>query len=160
MIVKIKNCIFNIIYILVAIYLLVFVPTIWGYKPLVVISGSMEPTLKVGGILYYHDNKYQDFKVGDVLVYRLNDHNISHRIYDINADGIIAKGDSNKTYDDLLITENRILGKGTNWCIPFLGYYADYVYRHKYLLVISMAIVILDMLYDKKRKRFSNEENI
>ena len=55
MLVKIKNCIFKIMYILVIIYLLIFVPTIWGQKPLVVISGSMEPTLNVGGILYYHD---------------------------------------------------------------------------------------------------------
>ena len=63
MLVKIKNCIFKIMYILVIIYLLIFVPTIWGQKPLVVISGSMEPTLNVGGILYYHDKDYQDYEV-------------------------------------------------------------------------------------------------
>src|SRR5574344_73729 len=103
MLVKIKNCIFKIIYILVIIYLLIFIPTIWGQKPLVVISGSMEPTLNVGGILYYHNKDYQDFEIGDILVYRLNDHNISHRVYDITSDGIITKGDANKTYDDLLI---------------------------------------------------------
>ena len=53
MLVKIKDLIFRIIYILLIIYLLIFIPSLWGKKPLVVISGSMEPTLKVGGILYY-----------------------------------------------------------------------------------------------------------
>ena len=53
MLVKIKNFIFRIIYILLIIYLLIFIPSFFGHKPLVVISGSMEPTLKVGGILYY-----------------------------------------------------------------------------------------------------------
>ena len=152
MIVRIKNCIFKIIYILVIIYLLIFIPTIWGQKPLVVISGSMEPTLNVGGILYYHNKDYQDFEIGDILVYRLNDHNISHRVYDITSDGIITKGDANKTYDDLLITENIILGEGTDWCIPFIGYYADFIYRHKYLLVITIGLIITDMIFDKKKK--------
>ena len=38
MVLKIKNMIFGILYILVLVYLLIFVPSFWGYKPLVVIS--------------------------------------------------------------------------------------------------------------------------
>ena len=57
MFVKMKNLIFSILYILVIIYLLIFVPSLWGQKPLVVISGSMEPTLQVGGLLYYHEEE-------------------------------------------------------------------------------------------------------
>ncbi|MDO5569711.1 MAG: signal peptidase I [bacterium] len=152
MIVRIKNCIFKIIYILVIIYLIIFIPTIWGYKPLVVISGSMEPTLKTGGILYYHKKEYQDFKKNDILVYQLNDHTISHRVYDITDDGIITKGDANKTYDNLLITKDRILGEGTKWCIPFIGYYADYIYRNKYLLIITIGIILIDIVFEKNKK--------
>lgn len=152
MLVKIKNCIFKIIYILVIIYLLIFVPTIWGQKPLVVISGSMEPTLNVGGILYYHDKDYQDYEVGDILVYQLEDHIILHRIYDVTENGIITKGDANNTYDNLLVSKNQILGQGTDWCIPFLGYYADFIYTHKYLLWICLIIILVDMIVDKKKK--------
>ena len=152
MLVKIKNCIFKIIYILVIIYLLIFVPTIWGQKPLVVISGSMEPTLNVGGILYYHDKDYQDYEVGDILVYQLEDHKITQRIYDVTENGIITKGDANNTYDNLLVSKNQILGQGTDWCIPFLGYYADFIYTHKYLLWICLIIILVDMIVDKKKK--------
>lgn len=160
MIGRIKNCIFKIIYILVVIYLLVFIPTIWGQRPLVVISGSMEPTLNVGGILYYHRKNINDFKINDIVVYQLNDHIISHRVYDITNNGIIAKGDANETYDDLLITKDKILGGGTNWCIPFIGYYTDYIYRHKYLLMISIGIILIDMIFDKKKKAGDkNEKN-
>ena len=83
MLVKIKDFIFRIIYILLIIYLLIFVPTLWGQKPLVVISGSMEPTLKVGGILYYEKINIDELDEGDILVYQANDHIISHRIVDI-----------------------------------------------------------------------------
>lgn len=145
-----KNFVFKIIYIFVIIYLIIFIPTIFGYKPLVIISGSMEPTLNVGGILYYENQEYEDFKKGDVLVYKLDDHIISHRVYAITDNGIITKGDANNTYDNLLITKKNIIGKGTNWCIPLIGYYADFIYRHKYLLWMFLIIVFMDFIFDKK----------
>ena len=154
----IRKCLFKIIYILVIIYLLIFIPTIWGHKPLVVISGSMEPTLKVGGILYYHDKNYEEFDKGDILIYKLDDNIISHRIYDITENGIITKGDANSTYDNLLVNENQILGIGTNWSIPLIGYYADFVYRHKFLLVFSFIVVLVDILCEKSRIRKEGNE--
>lgn len=63
MLVRLKDFIFRIIYILLIIYLLIFVPSVFGHKPLVIISGSMEPVLKIGGILYYEKiniNKFDE----------------------------------------------------------------------------------------------------
>lgn len=155
MLVKIKDFIFRIVYILLIIYLLIFVPSLWGQKPLVVISGSMEPTLKVGGILYYEKINIDDFDEGDILVYQTKEHIISHRIVDITENGFIAKGDINNSVDNYLINNEQILGKGTNWSIPFIGYYADYIYSHKYLLYISLGIIIVDLCNDvyKEHKR-------
>ena len=148
MLVRIKDFIFRIVYILLIIYLLVFIPTFWGHKPLVVISGSMEPVLKVGGILYYEKIDVNEFDEGDILVYTTKDHVISHRIVNITDNGFITKGDVNNSVDGELVNENQILGKGTNWSIPFIGYYADYIYGHKYLLYISLALIIIDLCND------------
>ncbi|MBQ7140905.1 MAG: signal peptidase I [Bacilli bacterium] len=148
MLVKIKDFIFRIIYILLIIYLLIFIPSLWGYKPLVVISGSMEPTLKVGGILYYEKIDIDEFNEGDILVYQTKDHIISHRIVDIIEDDFITKGDKNNSVDNNLVNINQILGKGTNWSIPLIGYYADYIYGHKYILYISLGIIIVDLCND------------
>ncbi len=148
MLVRIKDFIFRIVYILLIIYLLVFIPTLWGHKPLVVISGSMEPVLKVGGILYYEKIDVNEFDEGDILVYTTKDHVISHRIVNITDNGFITKGDVNNSVDGELVNENQILGKGTNWSIPFIGYYADYIYGHKYLLYISLALIIIDLCND------------
>jgi len=148
MLVKIKDFIFRIIYILLIIYLLIFVPTLWGQKPLVVISGSMEPTLKVGGILYYEKINIDELDEGDILVYQANDHIISHRIVDIIENDFITKGDKNNSVDNYLVSSNQVLGKGTDWSIPFIGYYADYIYGHKYLLYISLGIIIVDLCND------------
>ena len=148
MLVKIKDFIFRIIYILLIIYLLIFVPSLWGQKPLVVISGSMEPTLKVGGILYYEKIDINEFDEGDILVYQTKEHIISHRIVNINENGFITKGDINNSVDNYLVSDEQILGKGTNWSIPFIGYYADYIYSHKYLLYISLGVIIVDLCND------------
>lgn len=148
MLVRIKDFIFRIVYILLIIYLLVFIPTLWGHKPLVVISGSMEPVLKLGGILYYEKIDVNEFDEGDILVYTTKDHVISHRIVNITDNGFITKGDVNNSVDGELVNENQILGKGTNWSIPFIGYYADYIYGHKYLLYISLALIIIDLCND------------
>lgn len=156
MFIKIKNVIFSILYILVIIYLLIFIPSLWGHKPLVVISGSMEPTLKVGGLLYYHEQDIEEFDTSDILVYKTKDHIISHRITDIKDNGFITKGDNNNEVDSNVINHSQILGKGTNWSIPFLGYYADFIYGHKYLLYISVAIVVIDYfndLYSTRKKK-------
>ena len=162
MIKRLKNNIFKIIYILVLIYLIIFIPTFWGKNPLVVISGSMEPTLKVGGILYYEKIDLNDFKEGDILVYELNEHTISHRIVDITDNGFLTKGDNNNSIDTYEVENMQVIGKGTNWSIPYIGYYAYFVYNHKYLLFISVGVIIIDLLvdsYSDRKRRLANEEN-
>lgn len=148
MIRKIKDFILRIIYILVIIYLITFIPCLWGHKPLVVISGSMEPTLKVGSLLYYHKEDLDSFNKNDILVYKTKHHIVSHRIVEISEDGFITKGDANRTIDSNQVYEEQVLGKGVNWCIPYLGYYTDFIYHHKYLIYMSILLLVIDLCND------------
>ena len=149
----IKNITIKIIYILILIYLFIFIPSLFGYKPLVVISDSMNPTLKVGGILYYHKLDINNFNKDDILVYQSKDHIISHRIVNVTETGFITKGDANNSIDFGEVNNNQVLGKGTNWCIPYIGYYADFIYTHKHYLYIGIFLLIIDMLIDYHKKR-------
>lgn len=157
MLLKIKNIIVSIVYVLVLIYLIIFIPIIWGYKPLVVISGSMEPTLKVGSLLYYHEKDINEFKENEILVYRAKKHTISHRIVEKLDYGFITKGDANATNDSIIVNNNQILGQGTEWCIPYLGLYGDFIYTHKYILFITVSLLIVDLGYDIYRKKKQKE---
>lgn len=157
MIYKIKNIIFNVVYFLVIIYLLVYVPCLWGHKPLVVVSGSMEPSLKIGSILYYHQTELNNIDENDILVFQSKDHIISHRVVEKLNNGFITKGDANNSADPSEIYYNQILGKGTNWCIPWLGYYADFIYRHKLILMIPILAIIIDIIYNKKKDGCKDE---
>ena len=66
----IRKILSSILYILLLLYLIIFIPVIWGYKPLVIISGSMEPKLKVGGILYYKKINQAEYKINDIVVFK------------------------------------------------------------------------------------------
>lgn len=155
-----KEIFIKIIYLFLLMYLIIFIPKLFGYNPLVVISGSMEPTLKVGGLLYYEEIDINDFKEKDILVYELKDHIISHRVVEHLDNGFITKGDANNSYDSSIVSDNQVLGRGTNWSIPFLGYYADFIFRHKYILKILLSIGIIDLFVDYliKRKDRQNEK--
>ena len=144
-----KNIIFKVFYILIIIYLIIFIPVLWGKKPLVIISGSMEPILKVGGILYYEKINLNDFKKNDILVYQLNGHIVSHRIVNINEYGFETKGDNNNSNDSYIVDKNNVIGRGNNWSIPYIGYYADFIYNHKYLLIVMIILSYFNSRKDK-----------
>ena len=154
----IKEIFIKILYILLLIYLLIFIPVIWGYRPLVIISGSMEPTLKVGGILYYKEIEHNKYQKEDIVVFKSNKYLISHRIVEINNLGFITKGDANKNTDSNILKYNNVLGKGTNWSIPYIGYYADFIYKNKIYLYITLVVLIINSLIENYMEE-DNEKN-
>ena len=153
-----KNIIFKVFYILIIIYLIIFIPVLWGKRPLVVISGSMEPILKVGGILYYEKINLDDFKKDDILVYQLNEHIVSHRIVNINEYGFETKGDNNNSNDSYIVDKNNVIGRGNNWSITYIGYYADFIYNHKYLLIVMIILSYFNIWFNSKKDKKDYEE--
>ena len=153
-----KNIIFKVFYILIIIYLIIFIPVLWGKRPLVVISGSMEPILKVGGILYYEKINLDDFKKDDILVYQLNEHIVSHRIVNINEYGFETKGDNNNSNDSYIVDKNNVIGRGNNWSIPYIGYYADFIYNHKYLLIVMIILSYFNIWFNSRKDKIVYEE--
>lgn len=71
---------------------------------------SMLPTIPTKKILLCIKNK--DYKVGDIISYKLDKHKVVHRITAIIDDGTIiqyqTKGDGNDTQDRYLITKTNI----------------------------------------------------
>ena len=153
-----KNIIFKVFYILIIIYLIIFIPVLWGKRPLVVTSGSMESILKVGGILYDEKINLDDFKKDDILVYQLNEHIVSHRIVNINEYGFETKGDNNNSNDSYIVDKNNVIGRGNNWSIPYIGYYADFIYNHKYLLIVMIILSYFNIWFNSRKDKKGYEE--
>lgn len=145
----IVNLLSNICYIFIFIYALVCAPMIFGEKPLVVLSGSMEPTYKVGSIIYYHKVQNKDeIEVGKAITFKSKDDStlISHRINSIENGKITTKGDANSSVDQRLLSYDEVLGIDSEFCVPYVGYYVRYVNEHRFVIWIAVIILVSEFL--------------
>ena len=69
---KIVHFIANIVYLALIVYAFICGPMLAKYKSVVVLSSSMEPTFKIGSILYYKSCDMKDINVGDLITFNLD----------------------------------------------------------------------------------------
>jgi len=155
---KIIHLLSSICYVLIIIYALVCIPFIFGYKPLVVLTGSMEPSFQVGSIIYYKHVNQNELKEGDIITFSMGNYVVSHRINKIENGLYETKGDANNAVDARRITYSDILGKDLNINIPYLGFYVKFIKDNMYILVIFAIILILDFILSNINKKEIKEE--
>jgi signal peptidase len=117
-------------------------------RAFVVLSGSMEPVIKTGGLVVVSPS--DTYLKGDVVTFSQDGSKtlITHRIVNTNKkDGVTyfqTKGDANNNPDSGEIRETDIIGK-TSFSIPYLGYFANFAKTPKgiLLLVIIPATIII-----------------
>ena len=109
---------------LVALTALVLV--LLGYRPFVLMSGSMAPLYTEGSLCFVNTRiPLEDLSVGDVLVYRESDFLVLHRLVGIEGegDGIIQarlQGDKNNIAQDVELSPINYVGREV-FTIPALG---------------------------------------
>ena len=92
------------------------VPSIFGYKPFIVLSGSMESKIKVGDLVFVKEVDSATLKVDDIIAFR-DEKNVvtTHRIINIvNTDKgacYETKGDNNNTKDENMVCADNIEGR-------------------------------------------------
>lgn len=134
--------------ILLLIALVMFVPNILGYKSFAVISGSMEPNIHVGSIVYAKEADFNDLKVDDIISYQLSsDTMVTHRIVSIDNEKqtVVTKGDANDVEDSASVSKENIIGK-VAFSIPLLGYISLNVKTPLGILVICGIVAVLILL--------------
>jgi len=79
------------------------VPSFFGWKPFIVLSGSMETEIYSGDLVVVKDTDTDTLKVNDVIAFKSGDVVITHRIVEISKEEgqvkYITKGDNNNTND-------------------------------------------------------------
>jgi len=83
-------------------------PELFDYSEVIVISGSMIPTLQIGDILIIHNQ--ESYQINDIVTYRGETKIITHRIVAIENYDYVTKGDFNNTNDDP-ISSSVVIGK-------------------------------------------------
>ena len=155
MVKKVCN-ILNVILLIILLILacLLIVPNLIGFKSFAVISGSMEPNIHIGSIVYAKPVDYKELKVGDVISFKINDSTmVTHRINSIDV--------KNNTVDGSPVPYQNIVGK-VKFIVPFLGYISMNI---KTPLGIAMLcgvvaiIIILNFLPDVLEHEEEKDKN-
>lgn len=89
-------------------FILLF-PGLFGIRPYVVYSGSMEPEIQTGAVVFTKVEKLSPEK-GDIITFRNRDTVITHRVVKKQNGTWITKGDANKTADPVPVEESQIIG--------------------------------------------------
>ena len=106
----------------VTLIVLFLIPTIFGIKPYIVRSGSMENEIKTGSVAYVNTKiGVQEIQVGDIIAFKVGNEQVTHRVIAINEDNTFTtKGDANETEDMAPVMFENYRGK-TIFSIPYLG---------------------------------------
>ena len=96
---------------------LVFVP-LPSYGSYVVLSGSMEPAIQTGSLVYTHETN--DYTKGDIITFSVQDRTVTHRIVGETSEGFITKGEKQPP-DSWRISESQIRGEYA-FSVPLYGY--------------------------------------
>ena len=107
-------------------------PLAIGIRPFIVLSGSMEPAIKTGSIVYINTNVYSyEIEKNDIIAFKLNNQTVTHRVVEVNKNDetFITKGDANKEKDAL----------------PDVGRVVAF-FKSKFGLVSLVALILLNLV--------------
>lgn len=94
-----------------------------GIRSFVVLTGSMEPTIQTGSIVYV--KSYPSYNKGEIISFtNKSNQTITHRISNVNKENGITtyqtKGDANNTTDKDIVNNSNIIGKQI-FSVPYIG---------------------------------------
>ena len=150
MIKKVWNIITTIVVILVILLACIFfVPRLFGITPMAVLSGSMEPTYHVGGLVFVQKVDPSDVEVGDSITFTIgNDTVVTHRVIEVNKEeqSFKTKGDANDNEDGGSVAFNNVKGRALGFTIPYLGFLAVYLNSTSGIIILVAFILIMMLL--------------
>ena len=114
----------------------------FGYRIYRVVSGSMEPTLRINDIVII--KKQDDYSINDIVTYEYNNNFVTHRIIKENKNVITTKGDSNDAEDES-ITKDKVLGKVVYRfkVVGFIIFMLSNPFSWVIILIVSMIMIFV-----------------
>lgn len=141
--------------------------TILGYQLKAVLSGSMEPTFHTGSIIAVklgaNPSSYQK---GNIVTFQMDNKLITHRIAAVHhkngETSYKTKGDNNNAQDLWTVYPQNIVGKYSNFTIPYVGYALNFVSSKAgsaLLLIVPGILLTLSALRNlfQLRKEFEQK---
>ena len=154
----ISNIIYAVIIVLVILALcFLLVPQLFGVKVKAVVSGSMEPDIPTGSIVYIVPTAFEDINIGDDITYKTQKGvYVTHRVISKDEEaGVLQTQGTANDIADVPIYGNSILGR-VNFSVPYLGYVTQFISTTggKIIMFISvLSLSLIALVLDKASKK-------
>ncbi len=137
------------------------VPKLAGYSGYVVVSGSMEPEIPVGSLVFSHEIDPATLQLGDVIVFidpARSATPITHRVIinDALSGTIITKGDANEVEDANPALYDNVLGKVVIH-IPRVGFAAAKLTSALGKIIAGLLLLEAWLLIEISRRKLKKE---
>ena len=165
---KLKILISSVACCLIAFLLMVvYIPKFLGYDTYYIQTGSMDPVIPEGSLVFVKEIAFSDVKAGDIMTFHNDDETefFTHRVVGIDENNqmFTTKGDANKEEDPSPTSYYFAKGR-VDFSVPLVGYVAEFfnsvigkvVIGAVYLAWIAVEIEIIIM----KRKALREEEAV
>jgi len=138
------------------------VPDFLGYKPFIVLSGSMEPAIQAGDLIITKVIEPEKIAVGDIIAFEAEKNTIvTHRVTDVRTEeglSFLTKGDANTGADAKAVGVGEL--EGIYLCrLAGVGNFAMFLQTPLGMLLFVITPLCLFILYDiVSRNRRSSAE--
>lgn len=139
------------------------VPSVFGYRPFFVLSGSMEKEIHKGDLIITKIIEPSTLKINDVIAFRDEENTVTtHRIIDmIERDGntyFVTKGDNNNTQDQNLVEYKDVEGIYVGR-VPLVGTILNELAKPVNAVILVMGItIIFILLFQRSSRKIKLEE--
>lgn len=160
----IKRVVFSIVFALLIVLLFIFtalaadrviaksnIPSVFGFSPLTVLTGSMEPEIYPGDMVVIH--RQSDYAVGDTITYVVEDgkssvtHKIIRSYVESGTTYYITQGINNNTEDEFPVAKSQVAGKVV-LIIPGLGTFLEWLKTPSgIVLILLFACIVVAAVY-------------
>lgn len=138
------------------------IPDIFGIKPMIVLSGSMETEIYTGDVAFVKEVNPNELKKQDIIAFRNEQNKVTtHRIVDIiEKDGerfFRTKGDNNNTEDINLVSTKSV--EGLYFArISGLGNFLMFMQQPTGLIVTLLVILVVGLVILRILDKTENEQ--
>ncbi|MDO4729613.1 MAG: signal peptidase I [Candidatus Saccharibacteria bacterium] len=143
----------------IALYGLLYIPLLFGFKSLTIENGSMVPELNYGDLIYYQAIPREDIKVGTIVCFNKSEEVICHRVAEISEEGdYYTKADASETVDEGHLDYYQIEGKVAPNKVPIAGYVVKFINNNAWIVVIVAMIIVVQILLNLKKSDAKEED--
>ena len=147
----VEYLVLTVVVLLMAAAVFTYVGPHFGWQVDAVLSGSMEPRLKVGSLVVTRSVEPETIAVGDIITFRpvsVGENLITHRVIGIGQSSSLyfeTKGDASDMPDPFTVPAQNLVGK-ICFHAPHWGYFTEFLktpFGFIFALVIPALIIIV-----------------